>query len=129
MTPIRIPGAAASLARSIQLRTYTCRGRPGHTRMHAAACRDRSSSFGSTCKQLLRQHTRTDARIGFRYDSHYIGFGYGSGRDACVRTDKIVYKYVLLRCRRLLIHRVRQAGAEGWSWSGAREKYCYLTGG
>ena len=26
-------------------------------------------------------------------------------------------------------HRVRQAGVGGWSWSGVREKYCYLTGG
>ena len=26
-------------------------------------------------------------------------------------------------------HRVRQAGAGGWSWSGVREKYCYLTAG
>ena len=26
-------------------------------------------------------------------------------------------------------HRVRQAGAGGWSWSGVREKYCYLAGG
>jgi len=25
-------------------------------------------------------------------------------------------------------HRVRQAGAGGWSWSGVREKYCYLAG-
>ena len=24
---------------------------------------------------------------------------------------------------------VRQAGVGGWSWSGVREKYCYLTGG
>ena len=28
----------------------------------------------------------------------------------------------------LLNHRVRQAGAGGWSWSGVREKHCYLTG-
>ena len=27
------------------------------------------------------------------------------------------------------IHRVRQAGAGGWSWSCVREKYCYLAGG
>ena len=26
-------------------------------------------------------------------------------------------------------HPVRQAGAEGWSWSGVREKHCYLAGG
>jgi len=26
-------------------------------------------------------------------------------------------------------HCVRQAGAGGWSWSGVREKHCYLTGG
>ena len=26
-------------------------------------------------------------------------------------------------------HCVRQAGAGGWSWSGVREKYCYLAGG
>ena len=25
-------------------------------------------------------------------------------------------------------HRVRQVGAGGWSWSGVREKHCYLTG-
>jgi len=28
-----------------------------------------------------------------------------------------------------LIHRVRQAGAGGWSWSSVREKHCYLAGG
>ena len=27
------------------------------------------------------------------------------------------------------IHRVRQAGAEGWSWSSVREKHYYLAGG
>ena len=27
------------------------------------------------------------------------------------------------------IHCVRQAGAGGWSWSGVREKHCYLAGG
>ena len=26
-------------------------------------------------------------------------------------------------------HRVRQAEARGWSWSGVREKHCYLAGG
>jgi len=26
-------------------------------------------------------------------------------------------------------HCVRQAGAGGCSWSGVREKYCYLAGG
>ena len=26
-------------------------------------------------------------------------------------------------------HRVRQAGAGGWSWSGVREKYYYMAGG
>ena len=26
-------------------------------------------------------------------------------------------------------HRVRLAGAGGWSWSSVREKYCYLAGG
>ena len=26
-------------------------------------------------------------------------------------------------------HRVRQAGAGGWSWSSVREKYYYLAGG
>ena len=29
---------------------------------------------------------------------------------------------------RSLSHRVRQVGAGGWSWSGVREKYYYLTG-
>jgi len=28
-----------------------------------------------------------------------------------------------------LKHRVRQAGAGDWSWSGVKEKHCYLTGG
>jgi len=27
------------------------------------------------------------------------------------------------------IHRVRQSGAGGWSWSGVREKHYYLAGG
>ena len=27
------------------------------------------------------------------------------------------------------INRVWQAGAGGWSWSGVREKHCYLAGG
>jgi hypothetical protein len=25
--------------------------------------------------------------------------------------------------------RVQQAGVGGWTWSGVREKYCYLAGG
>jgi len=27
------------------------------------------------------------------------------------------------------IHCVRQVGDGGWTWSGVREKHCYLSGG
>ena len=45
----------------------------------------------------------------------------------------VIFNYLNFRnyCiyKHYCIHRVRQAGAGGWSWSGVREKHCYLAGG
>jgi len=51
------------------------------------------------------------------------------------RRSKRIYpfSFILLCILKLehlvMFHRIRQAGARGWSWSGVREKHCYLAGG
>ena len=49
-------------------------------------------------------------------------------KKMCACIFGIFYSYLYPRCG-AVNHRVRQAGAGDWSWSGVREKYCYLAGG